>query len=147
MICAPESQHSFNGKVTSCVIKMQRITWKQELAGEWCTLLGFSSKAWKLQPLCFPITFTSMLHSCDYQTMTPKNVPRCWALIQQQWEAKRWLITVQRENTCREWLPGCHRGDDRTFGSWKEWPLLFCIISGETKPKILSRVKLVILFW
>lgn len=26
MICAPESQHLFNRKVTFCVIKMQRIT-------------------------------------------------------------------------------------------------------------------------
>lgn len=26
MICAPGSQHSFNGKVTFCLIKMQRKT-------------------------------------------------------------------------------------------------------------------------
>lgn len=58
MHCTPKSQHSFNGKATFCLIRMQRISWKHEPDGEWCTLIGFISKAWKPQSLCILITYS-----------------------------------------------------------------------------------------
>lgn len=91
MACAPESQHSFNVKVTFCLIKMQRITWKHELAGEWCTLLGFSSKAWKLQPLYILIT-----HS----------FPCCILLASKQWHLKMYITAgLQFSSSWKQKMP------------------------------------------
>lgn len=87
--CAPESQHSFNGKVTFWLIRMQRISWKHEPDDEWCTLLGFSSKAWKPQPLCILIT-----HS----------FPCCFHLATKRWHLKMYVTgsnsaTARSKNT------------------------------------------------
>lgn len=143
--CAPKSQHSFNVKVTFWLRRMQRIFWKHELRVESCTLLGFSSKAWKPQPLYILITrsFPCCIHLATKLWHLKKH--HCMVLTQQQLEAKRWLIAVQREYAGSNF---CVVTQEMTedLPIRKDRRLIFFSVRWETRPKILSRMKLGILF-